>query len=100
MKKNILVLLSLSALWVLPNLVFADCVSLGRVTGWYAQGEDTIIYHSRNTPVAKIVLQDCTVSSSSDIRPAKSYLCDEDTLWVDGQECAIMSLTSASSGSL
>ena len=99
MKKNILILLSFGILLILPNLVFADCVNLGRVTGWYAQGEDTIIYHSRNTPVAKIVLQDCTVNSSSDIRPTKSYLCDEDTLIVDGQECAIVTLTSASSGS-
>jgi hypothetical protein len=46
------------------------------------------------------VLQDCTVNPSSTIRLTKHYLCDEDSLIIDGQECVIMSLTSASSGSL
>ena len=29
---------------------------------------------------------------------AASYMCDEDPILVDGQECALMSLTSASTG--
>ena len=56
MKKNILILLCLVILPALPNLAVSNCVHLGRVTGWYAQDENTIIYYSGNQPVAKIVL--------------------------------------------
>ena len=100
MKNKIFILLSLSALLFSPNFAVSDCVDFGRVTNWNVQDENTIIFYSRNNPVAKIVLQDCTVNSSSDILPTKSYMCDEDNLIIDGQECAIISLTSASSGSL
>ncbi len=100
MKKNILILLCLGILLVLPNLAVPDCSDLERVTHWHVQDEKTIIFYSQNKPVGKIVLQDCTVHSSSNIRLTKSYMCDEDSLIIDGRECAIMSLTSASSGSL
>jgi hypothetical protein len=91
--------MNFSALLFSPILAISDCTDFGRVTSWSVQNENTIIYYSRNTPVAKIVLQDCTVNSSSNIRVTKSYMCDEDSLIIDGQECAIMELTSASSGS-
>ena len=100
MKTNILILVCLSILLTLPNLAVSDCKDFSRVTSWYVQDEKTIIYYNQNTPVAKIVLQDCTVNSSSDIRLTKSYMCDEDSLIIDGKECAIMTLTSASGGSL
>jgi hypothetical protein len=99
MKRNILIWVCLSILLALPSLAVSDCTDFGRVTSWYVQNENTIIYYRQNTPVAKIVLQDCTVNSSSNIRPTKSYMCDEDSLIIDGQECAIGELTSASSGS-
>jgi len=100
MKKNILILVCLSILLALPNLAVSDCTDLGRVTSWYVQDENTIIGYRQNTPVAKIVLQDCTVNVSSNIRLLKSYVCDEDKIMVDGEECAIMTLISASGGSL
>ena len=99
MKKNILILLSLGIFLVFPRLAASDCVDFGRANIWYVQNENTIIYYSQNKPVAKIVLQDCTVNSSSNIRFLKTYMCDSDSLLIDGEECAIMSLTSASSGS-
>ena len=100
MKKSILTLLCLGILLALPHLAVSDCVDFGRVTSWYVQDENTIIYYSGNAPVAKIVLEDCAVNSSSNIRLLKTYVCDEDSLLIDGEECAILSLTSASSGSL
>ena len=100
MKKNILVLVCLGILLVLPNLAVSDCTDFGRVNSWYVRDENTIIAYRQNTPAAKIVLQDCTVNSSSNIRLMKSYLCDGDSLIIDGQECAIMTLTSASGESL
>ena len=99
MKKNILIVLCLGILLAIPNLAVCDCRDFGNVTNWYVQDEKTIIFYSQNKPVAKIVLQDCTVNSSSNIRFLKTYMCDSDSLLIDGEECAIMSLTSASSGS-
>jgi len=99
-KKNILILLCLGILLVLPRLAASDCVNFSRASSFYVQDEKTIIYYSQNEPIAKIVLQDCTVNSSSSIRSLKTYMCDSDSLLIDGEECAILSLTSASSGSL
>jgi hypothetical protein len=99
MKNKLFTLLILLGVLSLPGLAMPDCTNFGHVTSWYVQDENTIIYYNQNTPVARIVLQDCTVNSSSNIRFTKSYMCDEDRLIIDGQECAIMSLTSASSGS-
>ncbi len=76
--------------------VLGDCMDLSGTTSWYVQDSRTIIYYAGNRPVAKIVLQDCEVSSSSSIRLPKSYMCDEDSLIVDGQECGLMDLTSVS----
>ena len=53
----------------------------------------------QNNPLAKVVFQDCAVSASSNIRLLKSDVCDSDSLLVDGQECAIMSVTLGSTGS-
>ena len=100
MKKNILMLLCLGILLGLPHLAVCDCLDFGRVTSWYVQDENTIIYYSENKPVARIVLKDCTVNASSNIRLLKTYMCEEDRLLIDGEECAILSLISASSGSL
>ena len=100
MRKNILTLLWLGVFLCLPNLAVSDCTDFGKVTSWYVQDENTIIFYNQNQPVAKIVLQDCTVNSSSNIRFLKTYMCDSDSLLIDGEECAIMSLTSASGGSL
>jgi hypothetical protein len=100
MKKNILILLCLGNLLVVPNLAISDCTDFSSTTSWYVQDDSTIIYYSANRPVAKIVLQDCTVNSSSNIRFLKTYMCDSDSLLIDGEECSIMSVNSASSGSL
>ncbi len=99
MGKIILITLSISVWLFFPNLVLSDCTDFGRVTSWYVQDENTIIFYSQYRPVAKIVLDDCTVNSSSNIRFLKTYMCDSDSLLVDGEECSIMTLTSASSGS-
>jgi hypothetical protein len=47
--------------------------------------------------MAKVNLRGCKVTASSTVRLMKSYVCDSDSLIVDGQECAIMTITSASS---
>jgi hypothetical protein len=49
-------------LLMLPNLAVSYCTDLGHVTSWYVQDENTITGYRQNTPVAKIVLQKCTVN--------------------------------------
>ena len=100
MKKNILILLCLGILLALPNRAISDCADFENATGWYAPDEKTIIYYSQNKPIAKIVLQECMVNSSSYIRLPKTYVCDSDHLLIDGVDCAILFLTIASSGSV
>jgi hypothetical protein len=99
MGTKMFVFLGFLVLIFLPNIAVSDCVDLGRVTGWFVQGEDTVLFYNQNTPVAKVVMKDCTLNSSSNVRLMKSYLCDEDGLIVDDQQCAIMTLISASGGS-
>ncbi len=98
MKKILLALFGILIL-SFPKLVLCDCTDFGRVTSWYVKDENTVVFYSQNRPVAKIVLHDCSVNSSSNVRFLKRYLCEDDSLLVDGEECGIMTLTSASSGS-
>jgi hypothetical protein len=93
MKKKIVILLGLAVLLFSSRLVLATCADLGRSTGTYVQDEQTIVYYVGNSPVAQIVLQNCTVNASSSIQLLKSYVCEEDRLMIDGDECSIMTIT-------
>jgi len=100
MKNKIFILLGFAVLLFCPKMVLSDCTDFGRYTSWYATGGQSIIFYVGNKPLAKIVLQDCTVTQSSNIRLLKTYLCEDDSLLVDGQECPIMTINLASTGSL
>ena len=93
MKTRILLLFGLGVLLFPPTLASSDCTDLGRSTGVSVLDDKTIVYYVGNQPLAQIVLQDCTVNASSNIRLLKNYVCDSDRVVVDGQECAIMTLT-------
>ena len=99
MGKIILAILTVSWVILTPRLGLSDCRDLGNFTSWYAQDGQTLVFYAQNAPIARVVLQDCSVNASSNIRLIKSYMCDSDTILVDGQECSIMTLTSASSSS-
>jgi hypothetical protein len=100
MKKNMIIAFGFSLLVISPVPALCDCTDLGQATNWYVSGDQGVIFYVQNNPLAKVVLQDCTLSASSNIRLLKSYVCDSDSLLVDGQECAIMSVTLGSTGSL
>jgi len=93
MGKKIFILLSFSLLLLSPSLALCDCADFTRMTSWAVQGSSTVIFYTGNLPFAQVDLQGCTVDSSSNIRLTKSYVCDSDSIMVNGQECAIMSLT-------
>ena len=96
-EKKIFILLSFSILLFSPNLVLSDCLDLGGFTSWKVQGDHTILFYRQNSPIAKVNLKGCKVTASSTVRLTKSYVCDSDSLIVDGKECAIMTITSGSS---
>jgi len=100
MGKIILVIVSFLMLLLSPSLAVSDCTDLGHSTSWYVQDDQSIIFYVQNAPLAKVVLQDCTVTASSNIRLLKDYVCEDDSLLVDGQECSIMTINLASTGSL
>ncbi len=100
MRKRTLILLGLGVLLALPNLVLSDCTDFSRAASSYVVGERTIIFYGQSLPIAQVVLMRCTVNASSDIRLLKTYMCESDSLLVDGQKCAIMTLNSASGGPL
>jgi len=99
MKKNMIIAFGFSLLLISPVPALCDCTDLGHATNLYVSGDQSVIFYVQNNPLAKVVLQDCTLSASSNIRLLKSYVCDSDSLLVDGQECAIMSVTLGSTGS-
>jgi len=92
MGKKALILLSFSLLYLVPSLAMSDCADFTRMTSWAVQGSQTIIFFAGNLPFATVNLQDCNVDSSSNIRVMKSYVCDSDSIMVNGHECAIMTL--------
>ena len=91
--ESILVPLAFSALLLTPAAALSDCTDLGRANHWYVLNERTIIFYVRHDPLAQVDLRSCTVNPSSRIRLLTNYVCDGDTIVVDGQECTIMTLT-------
>jgi hypothetical protein len=90
--KRILVLLLGLSLLALPNLVSAGCADVSRATGYYVQGGHDIIVYSRMTPLAYISLFQCSVNADSNIQFTKAYLCDTDSLIIDGDFCPILTI--------
>ncbi len=99
MKKIAFVVLSVAILLFLPHIVFSDCVDLGRSTGWYVQGEHTLIFYSAKSPIAQVNVPNCSIRPSSIVRLITNYLCDSDKVIINGEACEIMTVTSASTGS-
>jgi hypothetical protein len=83
----------------LPNLGLADCTDLTRMTSRVIQDEETILFYSGNTLLATVVLDDCPLDSSVNIRLLKNYVCDGDEILINGQLCTIMTVDLASTGS-
>lgn len=96
MGKKIGIFLGLGIVLLSPNIVLSDCVDLGRANSWYVQGGHSIIFYSGPTPIARVNVPYCTLSSSSSVRLLKSYVCDGDKIIIDGSACMIMTISSSS----
>ena len=99
MKRKFLALLGgiLLSFLFSPYLVQADCVSLEGYTSWVPEGDLQIAFYRGSRPIGVLTLQGCRINRNSTIRLIKSYVCDEDTILIDGAECQLMSVSSSSS---
>jgi len=92
MKKKILILISFGIFVLIPALAFADCLDLGGFTSWVLEDTHTIVFYMGTRPVARLEIPYCTMGPSSSIRLIKSYVCDTDSIMIDGEQCSIITL--------
>jgi hypothetical protein len=90
MRKRILIVLSLMVFLTLPIQVLADCAELKNYTNWTLEGEHTIIFYIGNMPIANLTVPYCEILPTSSIQLLKSYVCDSDSIVIDGRECSII----------
>ena len=81
---------------VTPTIAVCDCLYLNRATDYYFEGAHTIIFYAGRRPIAQASVPYCIVYSNSTIRLTTDYTCDTDRIVVDGEECQIGTVTSAS----
>ncbi len=95
MRNKRVFLLSLAVLLLSSSLALADCVSLASFTDWYAQDSHNIVFYRGPRPLGTINVPNCSVKPSSTILLNTGYVCDSDKIIIDGEECTIMTVTSA-----
>ncbi len=84
--------LSLIVFILLPRVASADCADLSRYTNWFLESAHEVVFYMRNVPLASLNLADCDLLSSSTLRLIKTYVCDSDSIIVNGGECTIMTV--------
>ena len=95
----------LLSFWVLiflltsPAIALSDCVDLSGANDYYIQGGHTVIFFAGKRPVARVEIPYCTLYQDSIIRLTRNYTCDTDKIIVDGEQCAIGTVSSAATGS-
>jgi hypothetical protein len=94
---KIICLISLGVFLLSPIPALADCVSLVSFTDWFAQDTHNIVFYRGSRPLASLNVPYCSINPLSTILLIKSYVCDLDKIIIDGEECTIMTVTSASS---
>ncbi len=96
MGKKIVFLLSFAMLLLFSSQALADCVSLASFTDWFAQDTHNVIFYRGSRPLGTLHVPNCSINRSSTILLSTSYVCDSDKIIIDGEECTIMTVTSAS----
>jgi len=92
MKKKILFMTCLVAIFLLPNLSSAECTSIGYFNSFSLEAPNTVILYAGSKPVLRFDVQDCSVQPSSKIQPLKSDVCDGDEIMIDGFKCTMMEI--------
>jgi hypothetical protein len=92
MKKKILFMTCLVAIFLLPNLSSAECTNIGYFNSFALEGSNTVILYAGSKPVLRFDVLNCTVEPSSKIQVLKSDVCDGDEIMVDGFKCTMMEI--------
>ncbi len=92
MKKKILLMACLMALFLLPDLSSAECTSIGYFNSFFVEGPSTVILYAASKPVLRFDLLNCTVLPNSRIRVLKSDVCDGDEIMIDDFYCTMMEI--------
>ncbi len=95
MRRKTVFLSSLVMLLLSSSLALADCVSLASFTDWFAQDAHKVIFYRGSRPLGTLTVPDCSIKPSSTILLNTSYVCDSDKIIIDGEECTVMTVTSA-----
>ncbi len=90
MRRNGLMVMCVAVLVMIPNFVFADCVTLRNFSSFSVEEGYKVTLYDGQSPFAKFELQDCDVQSDSKIRFIKSYVCDGDEIEIDGSKCPML----------
>ena len=93
--KNLFRVATVLSLFLVPHLVLADCLNIRGVTGWYIEGAHAITLYRGMAPVAYLGVPYCNIRDDSAIRLNRAYLCDGDKILIDGEECTLVSVSSA-----
>ncbi len=96
MGKKTVFLLSFAMLLSFSSQGLADCVSLASFTDWFAQDAHNVIFYRGSRPLGTLNIPNCSINRSSTILLSTSYVCDSDKIIINGEECTIMTVTSAS----
>ncbi len=94
MRTKCITVFSFALFFLSPGLLRADCTDFSRATSWSVEGDQKIVFSRGPVQFAELTLQDCKVYPNSNVQLTKSYMCDSDTITVDGQECNLISLRS------
>jgi hypothetical protein len=93
MCRSLGILMGMGLLLSAPALVRGDCLDLGQATSWVVQDNHTIVFYVGVRPLASLDLPDCDIQPSSNVRLLKSYVCDFDSIMIDGTSCSISAIS-------
>ena len=96
MMNKFLVLLALMTILAAPGVALSDCTDLALADSSYVQGAHTVIFYRGRRPLARLEVPYCQLYPDSEIRLTKTYTCDTDSIIVDGQQCMIGTVYTAS----
>ena len=91
MRKSILILSCLGIISVFPNLVYAECGSIGGFNRFVIEADGTITLYAGTIAAARFATN-CDVQTSSRILPIKNDVCDGDEIMIDGARCPMMDI--------
>lgn len=91
---RVVIFLSFIILALIPSAVLADCVDLGNITSWVAEGTHQIRFYEGEKPIAVVNVPHCEIHPWSKIRLLVAYVCDSSSIEIDSARCSILTVTS------